>query len=85
MNKWLAPKPKVTVIGSFHRELQNLKNLLIELESTNCRVLSPIDIEFENSQADFVKLKSEKDLSVLEIEKFVLRSVEAVILFGYMH
>lgn len=76
MTRWFGSKPKVTLIGSYHRQPEALKKLFRELEVSGCRVLSPLSLDFDNSAEEFVKLGSEAELSDLEIEKFVLRAIE---------
>jgi nucleoside 2-deoxyribosyltransferase len=66
-------RPKVVLCGSFHRLPQQLKRLFRELETSGCRVLSPISLDFDT--AAFVRAEAEADLSVAEIEKFHLRAI----------
>ena len=72
---WLTPKPKVTVIGTFHRATGQLARLLSELEATGCRILAPLSLNFDEPDAPFVRLESEQRLSVAETEKFHLRAI----------
>lgn len=71
----MQPRPKVTICGSFKRAPQQLAELFLELETTGCRVLSPLSLNFTNQKEPFVKLSSEVDFSILEIEKFHLRAI----------
>lgn len=71
----MQPRPKVTICGSFKKDTAVLADLFLELEATNCRVLSPLSLHFADPTADFVALPSESDLSIKEIEKFHLRAI----------
>ena len=66
-------RPKVVLCGSFHRQPEVLHRLFRELETTGCRVLSPISLDFD--AGDFVKAPSETNLSAAEIETFHLRAI----------
>lgn len=65
----------VVVCGSFHRDRPGLRRLIRELEATHCRVLSPLSIDFGDSEAGFVRTASEAQLSDDEIERFHLRAM----------
>jgi hypothetical protein len=66
---------KVVICGSFHRDGAGLKRIFRELEATNCRVLSPLSIIFENISNEIVRTKSELSFTVQELEKFHLRAI----------
>lgn len=68
-------RPSVVLCGSYHRDKTGLLRAFRELETTGCRVLSPLSIDFDNPQTDFVRAKSEQDFSVYEVEKFHLRAI----------
>lgn len=68
-------KQKAVICGSFHRDPIGLHKLFLELETNGLRVLSPIDINFENPAAKFVKTKAETNYSTKELEGFHLRAI----------
>lgn len=67
--------PRVVLCGSFHREPERLKCLFRELETTGCRVLSPISLYFTDVVQPFVAAHSETDLSLADIERFHPRAI----------
>jgi hypothetical protein len=71
----MQPRIKVTICGSFKRRPADLADIFLELETTGCRVLSPITLNFTNHSGSFVKLASEQNVSISEIEKFHLRAI----------
>ncbi len=68
-------RPRVVLCGSFHRKPEVLRRLFQELETTGCRILSPITLEFTDSAREFVATSSEADLSNADIERFHLRAI----------
>lgn len=68
-------KPRVVIVGSFHRQLERLARAFRELEACGCRVLSPISIDFSSHTESFVRTPTEYRLSDTEIEKFHLRAI----------
>lgn len=66
-------KPKVVLCGSYHRKPADLYRMFRELETTGCRILSPISLNFD--VAEFVRTTNENELSDSEIEKFHLRAI----------
>jgi hypothetical protein len=71
----LKPRLKVAICGSFKRSTDELADAFLELETTGCRVLSPLSLNFSNNGSEFLTLPSETTLSVAEIEKFHLRAI----------
>lgn len=68
-------RPRVVLCGSFHRKPEVLRRLFHELETTGCRILSPLTLEFTDSMRPFVATNSEADLSNADIERFHLRAI----------
>jgi hypothetical protein len=66
---------KVVVCGSYHKDPVGLARIFRELETTGCRILSPISLDFTNINEAMVKTKNEYDLSVEDIEKYHLRAI----------
>jgi hypothetical protein len=52
---------KATLSGSFHRDPEGLARRYEELVRTQCQVLSPRSLTFEDSSATFVRHKVEQD------------------------
>jgi len=69
-------KPKVVVCGSFHKNPEALQLVIEELEQTNCHVLSPLSIRFENRDKTFVRSKEDEGFSDIELERFHLRAIK---------
>lgn len=68
-------RPKVVICGSYHRDPDGLRRLFRELEATGVRVLSPLSVEFVDNRTNIVRLGSERDFSIFELEKFHLRAI----------
>jgi hypothetical protein len=68
-------RPRVVICGSFRRDAAGLRALFQELETTGCRVLSPLSIDFAGTNAGFVKADNENDFTVNELERFHLRAL----------
>jgi hypothetical protein len=68
---------RVVLSGSYHRKPDALRRLFRELETSGCRVLSPISLDFDTT-AEFVKTETEAELSSTEIEKFHLRAIRDI-------
>ncbi len=66
---------KVVISGTYHRDPAGLARIFRELEVTQCRILSPISINFTDPTIGTVKTASEKSFSSEEIEKFHLRAI----------
>jgi nucleoside 2-deoxyribosyltransferase len=67
-------KPRVVICGSYHRDMQGLNRLFREIEQTGCRILSPLSLSFDTSDA-VVRSKHETDFSAAELEKYHLRAI----------
>ena len=67
--------PVVVICGSYHRDPDGLRRLFHELEATGCRILSPLKIDFVNNSDKVVRLKSEEEFSIYELEKYHLRAI----------
>ena len=68
-------RPRVVICGSFRRDAAGLRLLFQELEMTGCRVLSPLSIDFSDTDAGFVRTENERDFSSNELERFHLRAL----------
>jgi len=68
-------KLKVVICGSYHRDPNGLKRIFRELEANGCRILSPLSLDFDNSEY-VVRSKSEQEFTALELEKYHLRAIE---------
>jgi nucleoside 2-deoxyribosyltransferase len=68
-------RPRVVLCGSFHRQPEVLRRLFHELETTGCRVLSPLTLDFTNPTAVFVTTANDAELSPADIERFHLRAI----------
>lgn len=68
-------RPRVVICGSFHKAPEQLQRLFRELETTGCRVLSPLSLYFTPESVPFVKLKTEDDATFKELESFHLRAL----------
>ncbi len=66
---------RVVICGSYHRDNAGLKLIFRELESHNCRILSPISLEFEDINTPIVKTIAEQNLSIRDLELFHLRAI----------
>lgn len=67
---------KAVICGSYHRDPAGLRRIFRELEATGCRVLSPLSIDFIDMQPEVVRLRSEQDFTIQELEKFHLRAMK---------
>ena len=65
---------RVVLSGSYHRQPDKLRRMFHELETTGCRVLSPISLDFDTTQA-FVTTATETDLTATDVERFHLRAI----------
>jgi nucleoside 2-deoxyribosyltransferase len=68
-------KPKVVLCGSYHRRPDFLRRIFRELETTGCRVLSPISLDFTDHSQPVVRTGTEYDLSINDLERFHLRAL----------
>ncbi len=68
-------RPKVVICGSYHRDPEGLRRIFRELEATGCRILSPISIDFTDTETEVVRAGSERDFSIYELEKYHLRAI----------
>ncbi len=66
---------RVVICGSFHRDPIGLQRLVRELEMTNCRILSPVSVNFMDTSLPVVRAASENQLAIGELERFHLRSM----------
>lgn len=71
----MKPHPKVVICGSFRKDIAGLKKLFLELETNGCRVLAPLNLNFDDPGSEYLKLESELQLSVTELEKYYLRAI----------
>lgn len=68
-------RPKAVICGSYRRDPAGLKRLFRELETTGCRILSPLSLDFADVRPEVVRLNSEQDFSAAELEKYHLRAI----------
>lgn len=68
-------RARVVLSGSYHRRTDVLERLFHELETTGCRVLSPLTLDFADVSETFVTTDNEIDLSAADIERFHLRAI----------
>jgi hypothetical protein len=68
-------RPRVVIIGTYHREHHLLQRLFRELETTGCRILAPISIDFADTQPPIVRTSTEQDLSLGDLEAWHLRAI----------
>ncbi len=66
---------KVVISGSYHKDSEGLARSFRELETTGCRILSPLSLNFTNLDTAVVKSSQETDFSTAELEKFHLRAI----------
>lgn len=66
---------KVSLVGSFRKDPEMLRTVFNELKA-HYQVLSPIDIDFIDSESDFAKAKHEVNLSVNTIEESHLTAIQ---------
>lgn len=67
---------RVVLCGSFRRSPDELRETFASLAS-RYQVLSPLEVTFDDPQADFVRLPHESDESIASIEGRHLRAIEA--------
>lgn len=75
MEAMISSRPKVVVCGTFHKDTDGLRWLCREIETSGCRILSPISIEFEDTEAEIVVAPAEYDMTIAELEKYHLRAI----------
>lgn len=68
-------RPRVVLCGSFHRDPDRLRLLFRELETTGCRVLSPLSLDFSSLGEAYVKTGFELDVTAKELESLHLRAI----------
>lgn len=68
-------RPKAVLCGSYHREPAKLKRLFLELETTGCRVLAPVNLNFTELDSSIVKANSETRLTTNELESSFLQAI----------
>jgi nucleoside 2-deoxyribosyltransferase len=65
----------VVLSGTYHRDPAGLRRLFDEIETTGCRVLSPLSIVFVEQADRFVRTKAEFEADSAEIERYHLRAI----------
>lgn len=73
---------RVTLIGTFRRDLDGLKEIYEELIGSGCQVLSPRRLDFDD--AEFVRDDAEHGFSEAELERFHLSAIRQS-LFVWLH
>lgn len=68
--------PKVVICGSFRKDPAGLGRLFSELETTGCRILSPLTLNFSDDFSKFVVSDNDTGFSVSELERFHLRAIK---------
>jgi hypothetical protein len=68
-------RPKVVICGSFRKDATGLSKLFRELETTGCRILSPLTLDFTHSETEFVTAQNDENFSIHELERFHLRAI----------
>lgn len=68
-------RPKVVICGSFRRDTVGLTRLFRELETNGCRELSPLTLDFTDTESEFVTAKHDEGFSITELERFHLRAI----------
>ena len=68
-------RPKVVISGSFRKDPGGMARLFRELETNGCRVLSPLTLDFTNTNTEFVTAKNDESYSVSELERYHLRAI----------
>lgn len=66
---------RVVLCGSYHRRPDLLQRIFRELEATGCRVLSPLSIDFVDTDEPIVRAKTEEDFTIDDLERFHLRAM----------
>lgn len=66
---------KTVVCGTYRRDINGLKNLILELETCGVRVLSPLSVDFTATDSSFKRAQSDENLSIALLEEFHLRAV----------
>lgn len=66
-------KPRVVICGTYHQDIPFLTRIFRELETTGCRILSPLSLDFVDATQAIVRAPNDYDLSVAELEKYHLR------------
>ncbi len=68
-------RPKVVICGSFRKDPAGLARLFRELETNGCRVLSPLTLDFTDTESEFVTANHDESFSTRELERFHLRAI----------
>lgn len=66
---------RVVICGSYHRQPQKLARLFRELETSNCRILAPLTLNFIDTEEPIVHAESDESLGILDLESFHLRAI----------
>src|SRR3712207_2705652 len=66
---------RAVICGSYHRDPDGLQRLFRELESTNCRILSPLSVSFVDTTVPVVRSWHEDEFTIDELERFHLRAI----------
>ncbi|MDK2899050.1 MAG: hypothetical protein PWQ10_237 [Patescibacteria group bacterium] len=66
---------RVTLSGSFHRDIDGLRRAYNELALNQCQILSPHKLDFEDSSVLFVRDVSEKNETNFDLEKHHLLAI----------
>ncbi|HSX35547.1 MAG TPA: hypothetical protein VLH84_01275 [Patescibacteria group bacterium] len=65
----------VVISGAYRRDAPLLKRTFRELETTGCRILSPLSIDFPDPTEPVVRTEHEGGVSTDELERFHLRAI----------
>ncbi|MEO5499045.1 MAG: hypothetical protein ABIR46_00930 [Candidatus Saccharimonadales bacterium] len=65
---------KVVISGTFRKSFQSLQQQYLELLDTNCQILSPRSIDFDDET--FVRSKGERELQVKTIQDNHLAAIQ---------
>ena len=68
-------RPKVVICSSFRKDPAGLGKLFRELETNGCRILSPLTLDFTDTESEFVTAQNDESYSVQELERYHLRAI----------
>ncbi|HSX33929.1 MAG TPA: hypothetical protein VLF91_06355 [Candidatus Saccharimonadales bacterium] len=69
--------PSVVLCGSYHRCHDGLVALFRELDATGCRILSPIALDFIDTNEPIVRTPDEAELSIADLQRQHLRAMRS--------
>ncbi|MCA9325889.1 hypothetical protein KDA23_07600 [Candidatus Saccharibacteria bacterium] len=70
-------RPSVVICGSYHADPPGLRRIFQELETTGCRILSPISIDFVDTTQEVVRANYEDGFGIDELERYHLRALQS--------